>query len=84
MLLGGLSDLVGNGVVGDAVGAQDDGQRVGGAMTEFVHLADWRRDEITDPDGLTRLSLELAQTPCSPLYGRHISPDRELTATLAE
>jgi hypothetical protein len=53
-------------------------------MNEFVHLADWRRDEITVPDDLTWLSLKLAQTPCSPLYGRHISPDRELAATLAE
>lgn len=55
-----------------------------GVMNEFVHLADWRRDEITVPDDLTWLSLKLAQTPCSPLYDRHISPDRELAATLAE
>jgi hypothetical protein len=53
-------------------------------MTDFVRLADWRRDEITVHDDLTWLSLELAQTPCSPLYGRHISPDRELAAALAE
>lgn len=52
-------------------------------MNEFAHLADWRRDEITVPDDLTWLSLTLAQTPCSPLYGRHISPDHELAATLA-
>jgi hypothetical protein len=54
-----------------------------GVLNEFVHLADWRRDEINDPD-TTWLSLTLAQTPCSPLYGRHISPDRELAAALAE
>jgi hypothetical protein len=53
-------------------------------MNEFVRLADWRRDEINGPDDLTRLSLELARTPCSPLYGRHVSPDRELAAALAE
>ena len=53
-------------------------------MNEFARLADWRRDEITGPDDLTRLSLTLAQTPCSRLYGRHISSDRELAATLAE
>ena len=53
-------------------------------MTDFARLADWRRDEITVPDDLSWLSLELPQTPCSPLHGRHISPDRELAATLAE
>lgn len=52
-------------------------------MNEFVHLAEWRRDEFDNPDGLLALSIELAQTPCSPLYRRHISPDRELHAVLA-
>ena len=64
--------------------AKTNNRSVVGVMNEFVHLADWRRDEITVPDDLTWLSLKLAQTPCSPLYDRHISPDRELTATLAE
>jgi hypothetical protein len=64
--------------------AKTNNRSVVGVMNEFVHLADWRRDEITVPDDLTSLSLELAQTPSSPLYDRHISPDRELTATLAE
>lgn len=64
--------------------AKTNNRSVVGVMTDFARLADWRRHEITVPDDLTRLSLELAQTPCSPLYGRHISPDRELTATLAE
>jgi hypothetical protein len=64
--------------------AKTNNRSVVGVMNEFVHLADWRRDEITDPNDLMWLSLELAQTPCSPLYGRHISPDRELAATLAE
>jgi hypothetical protein len=41
-------------------------------------------NEITGPDDLTWLSRTLAQTPCSPLYGRHISPGRELAATLTE
>ncbi len=62
--------------------AKTNNRSVVGVMTDFVRLADWRCDEITGPDDLTRLSLQLAQTPCSPLYGRHISPDRELTATL--
>ena len=64
--------------------AKTNNRSVVGVMNEFVHLADWRRDEITVPDDLTWLSLKLAQTPCSPLYDRHISPDRELAATLAE
>jgi hypothetical protein len=64
--------------------AKTNNRSVVGVMNEFVHLADWRRDEITVPDDLMWLSLKLAQTPCSPLYGRHISPDRELAATLAE
>jgi len=64
--------------------AKTNNRSVVGVMNEFVHLADWRRHEITVPDDLTWLSLKLAQTPCSPLYGRHISPDRELAATLAE
>jgi hypothetical protein len=55
-----------------------------GVMNEFVRLAGWRQDEVHGPDDLTWLSLELAQTPCSPLYGRHVSPDRELAATLAQ
>jgi hypothetical protein len=53
-------------------------------MNEFAHLADWRRDQISGPDDLRWLSLELARSPCSPLYGQHISPDRELAATLTE
>lgn len=53
-------------------------------MNEFVRLADRRRDEINSPDDLTWLSLELAETPCGPLYSRHISSDRELAAALAQ
>jgi hypothetical protein len=50
-------------------------------MTEFTHLADVYRDSDPDPD-LLSLALRLATTPCSPLYGRNISPDRELGALL--
>jgi hypothetical protein len=64
--------------------AKTNNRSVVGVMNEFARLAKWRRDEITVPDDLTSLSPELAQTPSSPLYDRHISPDRELTATLAE
>jgi hypothetical protein len=52
-----------------------------GVLTEFTHLAHAHHDH--DPDiGLLDLALRLAHTPCSPLYGRHVSPDRELAATL--
>lgn len=64
--------------------AMTNDRSVLGVMNEFVHLADWRRDQITSPDDLIPLSLDLAQTPCGPLYDRHISPDRELTAALSE
>lgn len=52
-----------------------------GVMNEFAHLADLDRAENLD---LLRLSMRLATTPCGPLYQRHISPDRELAAFLAE
>lgn len=64
--------------------ATTNNRSVVGVMNEFVRLADWRRDAMHGTDGLTWLSYELAQTPCGPLYGRHISPDRELVATLGE
>jgi hypothetical protein len=51
-----------------------------GIMNEFTHLAGaWRQDE---PD-LLALAVRLSATPCSPLYKRHISPDRELAALVA-
>jgi hypothetical protein len=53
-----------------------------GIMNEFTYLADvYRRD---DPNlDLRQLALRLAETPCSPLYRRHTSPDSELKAFLA-
>ncbi len=50
-----------------------------GVLNEFARLADWHR---TDIDDLPELSLRLATTPLGPLYRRHISPDRELTALI--
>ena len=52
-----------------------------GVMNEFAHLADLDRAEKHD---LMRLSMRRATTPCGPLVQRHISPDRELAAFLAE
>jgi hypothetical protein len=54
-----------------------------GVMNEFTHLAGiWRNP--TGADDLDELSLRLARVPCSPLYKRHISPDRELAALLTD
>jgi len=50
-------------------------------MTEFTHLAEACHDSNPDPD-LLDLALRLATTPCSPLYGKNVSPDRELAALL--
>lgn len=54
-----------------------------GVMNEFIHLAGVWRDP-TGVDDIDELSLRLARVPCSPLYERHISPDRELVALLAD
>jgi hypothetical protein len=61
--------------------AKTANRSVVGIMTEFTHLADAYRDGAPDPDLLT-LALRLSQTPCSPLYDKHVSPDRELVALL--
>lgn len=49
-----------------------------GVLNEFVLLTDRRRGSA--PDDVVGWSLELARTPCSPLYSSHVSPDRELAA----
>lgn len=52
-----------------------------GVMSEFARLAEIHHDD--DPVvGLVELAVRLAKTPCGPLYGRNVSPDRELAATL--
>jgi hypothetical protein len=52
-----------------------------GIMNDFSGLAEVHRDRDPCPD-LTDLAQRLATTPCSPLYGRNVSPDRELAAFL--
>jgi hypothetical protein len=54
-----------------------------GIMTEFTRLAEACRTSGGEPN-LIELALRLARTPCSPLYRRHVSPDRELAALAAE
>ena len=53
-----------------------------GIMNEFTFLAETWCDDRSRPD-LQVLALRLARTPCSPLYPRNGSPDRELAALLA-
>jgi hypothetical protein len=67
-----------------------------GVLNEFtfladIHRADVRRADVrcseigrADAGGLLQLSLRLAGTPLGPLYQRHVSPDRELAALVAE
>ena len=69
---------------GDRCLAKTNNRSVVGVMNEFARLADWRREDRNRPDHLLWLSLEIAQVPSSPLYGRHVSPDRELAAVLGE
>lgn len=50
-----------------------------GSLNEFALLAGHARHDYPGPD-LTGLSMWLSTVPCSPLFRRHISPDRELAA----
>lgn len=52
-----------------------------GVMTEFARLAEIHHYDDPTVD-LVELAVRLAATPCSPLYSRNVTPDRELTATL--
>jgi hypothetical protein len=63
--------------------ATTSNRSVVGVMTEFTHLAETYRDSDSTPS-LIELAVRLARTPCSPLYRRHISPDRELAALTAQ
>ena len=51
-------------------------------MNEFAHLAHVYRHSADLVD-LTALSLRLAETQCSPLYKRRITPHDELVARAA-
>lgn len=50
-------------------------------MNEFTRLAEAHHEADLTMD-LVGLAIRLAETPCGPLYGGNISPDRELAATL--
>jgi len=51
-------------------------------MNELKYLADVHA-KLDGGRDLLALSMRLAETPCGPLYKRHISPDRELAALVA-
>src|SRR4051794_2834958 len=55
--------------------AKTANRSVVGIMNEFTHLADTYRAGNPAPD-LLGLAMRLATTPCSPLYSKHIRPDR--------
>lgn len=52
-----------------------------GIMNDFTRLAETHRAHTPAPD-LLALAMQLATTPCSPLYSKHISPARELDALM--
>jgi len=62
--------------------AKTANRSVVGIMNEFRHLAEVHRAH-RGLDDLVALALELSETPCGPLYERHVSPDRELDVLVA-
>jgi len=54
-----------------------------GVMNEFAFLGNVHREK-RGADELVALSVRLAETPMSPLYKRHVSPDHELKALVEE
>lgn len=48
-----------------------------GMLNQFTYLAEGYRDYNQTSD-LLAMSIKLSETPCSPLYKKAISPDREL------
>jgi hypothetical protein len=57
--------------------AKTANRSVVGVMNQFAFQAEVYRDYLETGD-LLMLSLRLAETPCSPLYKRAITPEREL------
>jgi hypothetical protein len=62
--------------------AKTNNRSVVGIMNEFAYLGNVFRHS-TDAVDLQDLSLRLAETPCSPLYNRHVTPHDELLARAA-
>ena len=55
-----------------------------GVMNEFTFLGNVHREDHGAEDDLVALSVRLAETPMSPLYKRHVSPDHELKALVEQ
>jgi hypothetical protein len=68
--------------MGDGRYAKTASRSVIGIMNEFSYLAEADRAYRSIND-LVALALTLSETPCGPLYKRHVSPDRELDALVA-
>jgi hypothetical protein len=62
--------------------ARTNNRSVVGIMNEFAYLGDVFRHSAPAAE-LQDLSLRLAETPCSPLYKRHVTPHEELLARVA-
>ncbi len=69
--------------MGDAVFAKTASRSVLGSMNDFAYLAGFHREAGLAED-LVALSASMAQTPCSPLYPCHGSPDREVRALVSD
>lgn len=58
-----------------------------GILNEFVRQAEFWLAAFAykqgDDDDLLAISAKLAETPCSPLYERHVSPDKALHALVS-
>ena len=64
--------------------AKTNSRSVLGVMNEFARLADWQKETVASDEDLVAVALELSEVPTSPLYQRHVSPDRELAAVVTE
>lgn len=63
--------------MGEVQYAKTSNRSVLGIMNQFSYLAEGYREYLETTD-LLELSLKLAHVPCSPLYKKAVSPDREL------
>lgn len=70
------------GATRDASYAKTASRSVVGSMNEFAYRARWHRTDVADD--WVALSVRLAATPCTPLYGGHGTPEREVAALVAD
>lgn len=66
----------------DAHFAKTANRSVVGIMNEFSYTADFYREEL-QMGGFLGMALRLSQTPCSPLYKRGVTPQRELQRVIS-